>query len=393
MTPIALSYSQCMTAVAILFVNTLPVIITDSLISSTGNITNNLHTPLTENEARIGIDGYRPAGIARKVWSISENVLFLYSGRVDHAERVFEKIGRDLSYGKIYDDSYHNMIAEMVAQDRLELSFIILSKEPDDEIGYYYHGNVYKASADTYGDVIAIGSGAEELVGCLHQRPSGALPDPSVSLRRFTEQVVVNSVHAAATLTIEYRNHASRLAAASTGAFFEVIFPTIFCPPEYKTIVDNFYGKGFAHVFMELDDTQTRIVKFVYARPEVNENLVITTREGTYASISNDGGINLSRPNLITLIIKEKRNDSEISEFDESIKSFNASHLIVYCRRLYRTCGHYYGTYSVYSSLNGSILNARSFDDVMRIKILKDDIFSRIESRFSEYKTCPICLS
>lgn len=98
-----------MTVAALLFSKTVPVAITDSLISAPTEGGGPILTPLTDNEFREGDDKYVPVGIARKMWITENKIVFLYAGTVIHAKKLFDHLKTKTQYNEYTENTHTEM--------------------------------------------------------------------------------------------------------------------------------------------------------------------------------------------------------------------------------------------------------------------------------------------
>ncbi|MFC5580975.1 hypothetical protein [Rhodanobacter terrae] len=381
-----------MTVVAVLFAETLPIIVADSLISSNDPISAKPTTPLTEREQRPGVPGFLPAGTARKVWDLGNRMHFLYSGRVDHARLVMEHIWAKTYGGATrYNASLHAEVADRVRRDQLEVSFIVLSAELDDEVSHYYHGQIAQCDVPSYGKVIAIGAGAVGLIEGLLLRPGCVLPEPSASsAREHMDAALLNALNAVSLLSQDYLSTDSVMAAASSGGYFEVIHPISLYIPEKQQQLREILGDGFAHVFLEIDQGLISLRKIVLSQASGDTNFVVATRDGAQVPI-NAESIDVTAEQLLKLEIHEKRDDTLVLPFDGSVPFHRISHITLHGRLKYQNCPHVATARSMHVALNHSVIEIGAHPGGMRITFPEANVVDRLVARLVA-TPCPRCV-
>lgn len=253
-----------MTLVMVLYADSCPMVVCDSLISAAkGARPGGVPNPLREPEARQA-DGFHPLGLARKFWLLPDESLFCYAGSVRKAASLYEQLCGVLSTGHPYDVELHREAQSTDPKCR-ELSFLVVTPGNDRGLpSLYYHGNELPQWHDTYGRVVSIGwggSAAQELLA-LH---------PGKSVGGF-EDMVLNAHNAAARLTLDYmRLGNSKMARASSGGYFEVLMPWLYrrdCTWAYR---------GSGHAFIEVTPDRTSLRRLVLSRQTNDETEVLTT--------------------------------------------------------------------------------------------------------------------
>lgn len=251
-----------MTIAALLFAKTFPVVITDTLISTKGGRENEIDTPLTSAEKREGFDGYKPAGIAQKMWH-SQNLFFLYAGTVSDAERLFRFVDNKMHYGgSVYTDEVHADVKRYAKDNKLDVSFIVVCKNPDDFIHHYPYRAI-QADGPLFGRCLMIGSGAPPLVTLLDMVRGAPLP-PEEEYEHISV-VYQNALRALAAVTIDYLNEQSLLAAKATGAFFNLSFlPELYA---FKlTEIPPIIASGVCQIFLKIAGDHLFVKRVVISR-------------------------------------------------------------------------------------------------------------------------------
>lgn len=380
-----------MTVVAVLFAETVPIVVADSLISSNSPIPQKPTTPLTEQEQRPGVPGFLPAGTARKVWDLGNRMHFLYSGRVDHARLVMKHIWAK-TYGGVarYNTAMHKDVADRVDREQLEVSFILLSAEPDDEVGHYYHGQIAHCDVPSYGKVLAIGAGAIGLIEALLHRPGRMLPEPTKSSAiEHMDAALLNSLQAVSLLSQDYLSTDSVMASASSGGYFEIIHPISLYIHEKQQQLREILGDGFAHVFLEIDHGMAWLRKIALSQASGDTNFVVATRDEAQIPAGKES-IDIAAEQLLKLEIHEKRDDTLVLPFDGSIPFNRVSHITLHGRLKYQNCPHAVTARSVHVALSHSVIDIEAHPGGIRLTPSGDNVIARLVARLVGTQ-CPHC--
>ena len=211
-----------MTVAALLFADTFPIGFTDNLISSAGDGAA-IDTPITPAESRPGLDGFRPAGLAKKHWkSEHANHYVLYAGVVKDALSLFAFIEGQTAYAG-YDEATHSRVVERATADRLQVSFIVVTVDRDNRVSHHYHHSTV-FDHRKFGRVVVIGSGKEALLQLLDRVPAldlAADADP--------HRMLLNALVLAGAAADDYVSARSNFAALSTGGHFPLVyFPELY---------------------------------------------------------------------------------------------------------------------------------------------------------------------
>jgi hypothetical protein len=253
-----------MTVAVLLFAHTIPVVITDSLISATDVPKHEIDTPLTSSETREGLGGYVPVGIAQKMWH-SQNLVFLYAGIVEDADRLFKFLNNKMHYGEpVYTDEVHADITRYVEDNGLRISFIVICNGLDGFIHHYGY-NVIHAEGPLFGRCLMIGTGKEPLLALLDKIDGTPLPPSNDLSNEHISLVFLNALRALATVTNDYMKNESLLAIKSTGAFFNLSY----LPELYgfePTKIPSIIASGICQIFLNIVGDRLFIKRVVISR-------------------------------------------------------------------------------------------------------------------------------
>lgn len=219
-----------MTVVALLFSTTIPIAITDNLISQEVAVSVAIDTPITGQESREGLMGSRPVGLAKKHWFLElEGAYFLFAGIVTHAEQMSQYIKTKLSYCGAYSESIHAEVVNYIERNDLQLGFILICKNSDGFLNHFYH-NAKLAETNGFGKIVVLGSGAIPLIRAMERTPAVELPSPTPGNEgAHVDAAIYNAALFSGVLRSEYASIASDLAAKSTGGNFSLIyFPELY---------------------------------------------------------------------------------------------------------------------------------------------------------------------
>lgn len=312
-----------MTIVAVLFADTCPLIISDSLISAKDSNPEGVQTPLSNNEIRGGGDGYIPVGVARKVWDTGAQTLLLYSGVVNDAKELLLHL-QHLTQYKTYDDNAHEDLVNRVAQDKLDVSFIVLTINSGEIEHYYYNANICDSLRATFGLVVCIGTGSDGFIKTLSKVHGVKLPPPAQATDYISTECL-NSLNAASEMTLDYLNeHQSLFAQQSCGAYFEVIIPTILYPDP-----PSWMSNGFGHIFVEVVDGVPKLRKVVLSQPELACNTVLYNNAVMDLPFVGDE-VCIPKELMVSHRIMNDRHDSCHDNLSENLPAVNISFLTVY---------------------------------------------------------------
>lgn len=229
-TPSTYYNNSLMTVVALLFSETIPIGITDNLISGAAIAINPINTPITEQEQREGLPGMLPVGLGKKHWYMEgENIYFLFAGTVRHAKNVFNYIQGKLPYQTPYDDAMHADVVEYISRNDLTVAFILLRRDASGLINHFYkNASIYHD--EKFGKVVLIGSGATPLAEVMRIMHAPQLPQTSPEhLGSHVDIAIYNATALAGALKLEYEKKSSKLAGKSTGGNFNIIyFPELY---------------------------------------------------------------------------------------------------------------------------------------------------------------------
>lgn len=341
-----------MTIVAVLFADTFPAIISDSLISAKGGMVNSLNTPLTYGESREGIDGYRPVGVARKVWHGENETLLLYSGVVDHAQQLLAHLNHLTTYKK-YSLEAHSDLVRRVQSDNLNVSFIVLSSDGL-EIAHYYHGaECYDDPRSVFGRVICIGSGKTELINTLKKINGKPLPDLSLPTEYF-ETAFLNGLVAAADMTIDYlSSEKSEYARKSCGGYFEIFYPA-----SLWAEVPKWMNNGRGHIFIEIVNDCPVIKRIVVSDVGQDNNTVLASVPTLDVPIV-EGEIRIPVSDVTNHTIGDIREHSFTSNISDVLMMLEISQMTIYGEARHTKCNHAYRTHNCVVVTYGSIAHIK----------------------------------
>jgi len=159
-----------MTLVAVLYADTSPIVVADSLISNFDGLPDGLNTPLFSTPDSRAAGEYRPAGLARKFWMLPDRSLFFYAGAAGAARQLFDYLVEIVSIDCPYDREIHRTAQDYLQRIRSRFSFLIVVPS-EDEAQLWAYGNVHRADIPNYGHVAMLGSGVEEALEILRRYP------------------------------------------------------------------------------------------------------------------------------------------------------------------------------------------------------------------------------
>lgn len=376
-----------MTICVLLFKNSFPVVITDNLISNKQGV-RNLSTPLTKNENRKGVDGYKPAGIANKVWKISINdrqddtCYIMYSGNVKHAKELSDYIKSKLSYQSINEIEL-NDIKNYASTQNLEVSIILVYMDNE---GYFSHYVINANEHCSYTpSILSIGSGYEELESTLQKIVKQHHKFIANIAHSEIHEKIAFSLLLIAYLTSDYLylGDYSSFAQKSCGALYHnYTFPTLYY--DNKEDIPPYIKNGNCQLFIDFCYVQNKffIKRLVHTRQCVYSNNIISTVIELNAPIPIDNEINILKYHSTIYTIKNYKDESQAkSEF----RPFSSSQMILYASvgvEHTRTI-HYYPNIDIIScNLENSILNIKfNYSN-------EQNFFSRITDRIlNSYST------
>lgn len=264
-----------MTFVAVLYADSFPLAVVDSMVSRRGNDADGTPSPLRDEVDQHAADGQQPIGLGRKFWLLPDRSLFLYAGTIGSAQKLFDFLTEQLSGGERYDRNMHQIAREYREQRTTSnFSFIVLCPA-DKENPIHCEGLVYEEEIDTYGYVIAIGSGAQEGLRMLREHAGVA---PNTELAKTG-----NALNLAARLTLDYQDEwqrGSTMSAASCGGYFEVVPPAL-----YKIGYEHLL-RNTVQVFLKRERNHVYVQHFIVAHQGDAETIIVAGRN---LGISLDG--------------------------------------------------------------------------------------------------------
>lgn len=324
-----------MTICTLLFTDTFPIAITDNLISNKlGD--DELSTPISGKENRIGFEGYKPAGIANKVWKVSigdkleSTYYMMYSGNIEHAKKLSDYIKSKLSYQTV-DEINTEDIENYITQNQLDIGVILVYMDKDGYFSHYY----VNANRHIYQPIIlSIGSGRDELA-CVLQR----IYDRHYN---FISEISLLDIHKKIGLSLLvisyltsdylYLGNYSSFAKKSCGALYHnYTFPKLY----YDSInnIPNYIKNGCCQIFIDFCYIQNKffIKRLVHTKQcyktEDVISTVIETNQEVPKSDNNEIILEASYTSSKVYIIKNYKDDIEIIQ---GLDSFSASQLILY---------------------------------------------------------------
>ncbi|MRV70590.1 hypothetical protein GJ700_02505 [Duganella sp. FT92W] len=253
-----------MTFVAVLYADYHPLIVADSLVSRRDNTAPGIPTPLLNDpDARPG-QGYRPVGLGRKFWLLPDRSLFLYSGTIGSAQKLFDHLRSCVTASQCYDNATHLHAREFrETHTQCDFSFLVITSATG-EIELFADGTVHQGDIPGYGYVLAIGTGASHGLDILRRYPG--ISTGSINA------LLGNALNAAAILTQDYKDDwgtGSMMSAASCGGYFEVVPPTL-----YEKGFEHLY-RGTAQIFLTSDSLGTMVSRFVAANQGDEETVIV----------------------------------------------------------------------------------------------------------------------
>lgn len=274
-----------MTICALLFRNSFPIAITDNLISNRQGV-EDLVTPLTEKENREGLEGYKPAGVANKIWKVSvDNTIertyyMMYSGIVEDAKKLSNYLFHKLCYQTV-DEINVLDIESYIQKDSLKLSVILLYMDSNGYFSHYYINadRIYFYNQD---EVLAIGSGAKDLsvqIQYLYSKHRTLIDN--LKLLDIHEKIGV-ALLLTSQLTSDYLylEDFSSFAKKSCGALYNIYtFPQLYYNSNNE--IPNFIKNGTCQVFLDFCFVQNKflIKRIVHTKQcyDESEDVISTT--------------------------------------------------------------------------------------------------------------------
>ena len=323
-----------MTLVAALFADSAPIIVADCLISHAGGAKNGIDTPLRSSDDRQGVGTYRPVGLARKFWQLPDGTMFLYSGNVDKARELFGHLATLVDEARPYSMQTHRGAAE-VAEILRDCSFCAVpTRALDDQTpALMVHGNAKAKHFPNYGQVVAIGSGAQDLLELL-DRYQGV---PADGLRDRE----LNAYEVCARLNIDYmKATGSRMSAASTGGFFEVVQPELHAG-KVGALVRN-----SAHLFLDVTETTIEMPRAILAFQGSQTSVIVVGGGSMYKW----GSHRLTIPidSALEFEIAASRIEGAYRQFSGTpLPSPHIQCVVIYAESVHPSCGHAFRTHSV----------------------------------------------
>lgn len=325
-----------MTICALLFKNSFPIVITDNLISNKLG-SNNLSTPLTNNENREGLNGYKPAGIASKIWKISidneisRTYYMIYSGTVKDALDVSNFLKNKLCY-KTVDEINDVEIKEYIEFNKLNISIILVFSDKNGYMSHYYI-NAYLIPFGKHEPVISIGSGIEELnneIQYLYFKHKVIIEDTA---KQDIHRKISISLLLISQLTSDYLHleDYSAFAKKSCGALYNLYT----FPPLYFNSMDaipKYFKNGSCQIFVDFCFIQNKfyIKRIVHTKQNYDTEEVISTAIELTINIPDGNKIQIERNKISTksYIIRQLKDKSYI--IDNQTISFSSNQVIIY---------------------------------------------------------------
>lgn len=290
-----------MTICALLFRDSFPIAITDNLISNKSGI-KDLSTPLIENENRKGLNGYKPAGVANKIWKITINddinhtYYMMYSGNVNDALELSNYIKGKLAYQTV-DEIDVLDIENYIINSKLEISVILMYMDKDGYFSHYYV-NAHKISLGKIDSILAIGSGVSDFgheVQNLYLKNS-KLIDKITHLN--IQEKILTSLLLVSQLTSDYLylDCFSSFARKSCGALYNIYtFPQLY----YNSIseIPNFIKNGICQIFIDFCFIQNNffIKRIVHTRQCYESDEILSTTIDLNEKIPNDDIVKINK--------------------------------------------------------------------------------------------------
>lgn len=311
-----------MTFVAVLHSTDYPLIVADSMISRPGQYTGGMASPLLDSpDARLGHD-FAPVGLSRKFWMLPDKSIYLYSGVVAQAQKLFDYLHNYLTTNALtYDHKVHLLAKNFRANcANKDFSFVVITKiETPTKLRYDVHfdGNVLSEFTQNNGYVLALGSGAEKGIEIIKRAP-GLTP-------RTFEARIVNAFNLAALLTLDYQDgwgKGSDMSQASSGGYFEVVVPTHFAH-KYQSL-----HRGVAHIFISIDK-KIKVVTFIAGKQLDESTEIIVAHDMNTKLIDWEGDLDGAR--LLQYSIQNNNNYSiTVKAYDGNLRVNHIPYLVVY---------------------------------------------------------------
>jgi hypothetical protein len=382
-----------MTVAALLFADSFPVAITDSLIStkrspnapSFAAIT----TPLRSNESRSGIDGFKPSGLALKQWVAGQRMLLLYAGVIGDAQQLLDFIQLKTVIVD-YSDAIHADVGDFIATNLLQVSFILVQHGENGAHSYFSYG-ARDEMTPLFGRVVTIGSGKTPLLEIFAKAPAAELPDPAEMPVDHIETTVVNALQAVAVLSRDYMDDQSKMADKSTGGLFNVAyFPELYgfmTEAEVPVLVVS----GICQILVELRGEAAVITRISVSRQIfAAERMEVLLFEGELDTLADSTTISIDAPQLQSITIAKTRDESKVDEFSPK-EDFGIHQVIVYVERTER-CRH--GgrprTHHVYWCRGEPLVSVEQKDTGIALKLVQP-LMAKVIDAVDGAGSCPTC--
>lgn len=330
-----------MTVAALLFADSFPVAITDSLISTKSSpdapCFTGITTPLRSDESRHGVDGFKPSGLALKQWVVGPQMILLYAGVVRDAQQLLDRIQLKTMYVE-YSDGIHNEVVDFIATERLQVSFILVQRGENNALSYFYHG-ASSQMTPLFGQVVTIGSGKAPLLEIFAKALAAELPDPQENPGGHLETTVVNALQALAVLSRDYMDDQSLMADKSTGGLFNVAyFPELYGYPA-EADLPALVVSGICQILVELRGKAAVITRLSVSRQIFSaERIEVLLFEGDLDTLASSTSISIDASQLQSITIAKNRDESKAGQYSPG-KDFGVHQVVVYVERVER-CRH-----------------------------------------------------
>lgn len=163
-----------MTITAVLFADTYPVIIADTLLSAPSEYVNGaLSLPTIAGPVSTNFEIHTPIGpmkfseLSQKIYAFGKNGMFTYSGSRRVARVIAQGIARRLEAGEEMSEAIiEQELRGLSHKDRTDISFAVVYDTNDDKPMLYRHGmSTFKSKV--FGDIYFAGKGDKNLVKLL----------------------------------------------------------------------------------------------------------------------------------------------------------------------------------------------------------------------------------
>lgn len=387
-----------MTVCSLLFSNQIPIVITDSLISSDSNISlNGIDTPINFDENRVReLENkiYYPIGIANKIWKLTydnNTIYMLYAGDVSSAHQFAKTISSFNYEALIKCIETERLEEELKNQNYLpkNIAVILIYLDSKGYVSNWHYNCDYYEKLKDYS--MSIGSGSKlfqdgfkklfcdaiksenNLTAAFSELNKDNLDDPEFhnALEKNLEGKILFSLNLLAIMTKDLLERESSFLNTSCGGLFNIFFlPELYQIPQEEHSV---FTSPVCQFFIKKENNNYYL-----------EKLVITSRGDFFRSLVSKESLSLTsfnnikiKKNLLKVYnIKDIYKLSSIDSKINAVDDMKINHLILY---IYDNKKR---THTIHSTLHSDgVMKINSHGDDIEL-IFEQDFIAQIISRF-----------